>query len=67
MDGGWWWWWGESTALIRLKPMKMTHYIKHKNFKHLGEFRVQRKRDNAFNAQINMEMNLVGCLFKAGK
>lgn len=53
----------KSAALIWLKPMKMVRYINQRNFKHVRGFRVQRKWDNAFNAGINMEMNLGGFLF----
>lgn len=47
--------------------MKMTHYINQGNFKHLRGFGVQRKCDNAFNAGINVEMNLAERLCEDGK
>lgn len=60
---GWRVWRKKNYSFDLIKPMKMMHYIKRRNFKHFffgggGGFGVQRKRDNAFNAGINMEMNL---------
>lgn len=46
--------------------MKVTHYINQRNFKHWRGFRVQRKRDNAFNAGINTKMNLAEFIMLEG-